>query len=294
MSNSTDRADLPQFLVETDWLAANLGADDLRIFDCTVHLVPDPDTVYRVVSGREDWQAGHIPGAGFLDLQGELSDRSSALRFTMPSPEQFADAMSSHGVGPGSRVVLYSAGTNIWATRIWWMLRAFGFDDAAVLNGGWTKWQAEGRPVSTEPADYPPAAFVARPRAGLIADKDQVLAGIGDDATCLINALSAEQHRGEGGRNYGRAGRIADSVNLPAGHLLDRETNAFLPPDQLRAKIAGIGADKADQVIAYCGGGIAASGVTFALAMLGYDNVSLYDNSLSEWVQDPSLPMETG
>lgn len=294
MSDSEGRTDLPRFLVETGWLEENLSANDLRVFDCTVHLVPDPDTVYRVVSGREDWENGHIPGAGFLDLQGELSDRSSALRFTMPSPEQFADAMSGHGVGPGSRVVLYDNGTNIWATRIWWMLRAFGFDDAAVLNGGFKKWQAEGRPVATEPADYPPAGFIARPRAGLIADKTQVLAGIGDDATCLINALSAEQHRGEAGRSYGRAGRIAESVNLPARDLLDPETNAFLPADQLRARIGAVGADKADQVIAYCGGGIAASGVTFALTMLGYDNVSLYDNSLSEWAQDPSLPMETG
>ena len=125
----------PQYLVETDWLAAHLADPELRVFDCTTFLDPDPVKTFVVRSGRPEWEQGHIPGAGHLDLQ-ELSDAASPLRFTMPSAEQFAAAMSRHGVADGTRVVLYSAGSVIWAARIWWMLRAFGFDNAAILNGG--------------------------------------------------------------------------------------------------------------------------------------------------------------
>jgi thiosulfate/3-mercaptopyruvate sulfurtransferase len=153
--------------VQTDWLAAHLGDADLRIFDCTTHLLPadaETDAPYRIVSGKADYDQGHVPGAGFLDLQGELSDNTTRLRFMLPSADHFAAAMSRHGVGEGARVVLYSAGNIMWATRVWWMLRAFGFDRAAVLDGGWDKWCAEGRPVSTTPCAYPPAEFIARPQ----------------------------------------------------------------------------------------------------------------------------------
>lgn len=284
----------PQYLVETDWLAAHLGDANLRIFDCTTYLDPHPVTVYVARSGRPDWEQGHIPGSDYLDLQGELSDRSSPLRFTMPSAEQFAAAMSRHGVGDGTRVVLYSVGSVMWAARIWWMLRAFGFDAAAILNGGLDKWKAEGRPLSTEPAPSRPAHFVARPRPEMIATKAQVAAAIGDPRTSIVNALSGRQHTGEGGVHYGRPGRIAGSVNVPAQGLVDAETKVFLPAGNLAALFAETGADKADKVITYCGGGIAATADAFVLALLGRDNVAVYDGSLSEWVKDPAAPMETG
>ena len=130
----------PSALVQTDWVEAHRGDTKLRIFDCTTHLQPaEPgtDVPYRIVSGKADYDAGHIPGAGFLDIQGGLSDNSTKLRFTLPSPGDFAAGMCRHGVGDGVRVVLYSTGNIMWATRVWWMLRAFGFDNAAVLDGGW-------------------------------------------------------------------------------------------------------------------------------------------------------------
>jgi len=284
----------PQYLVETEWLAAHLADPDLRIFDCTTYLDPDPVTVYSVRSGRSEWAKGHIPGAGHLDLQGELSDATSDLRFTMPAPEQFAAAMSRHGVGEGHRVVLYSAGSVIWAARIWWMLRAFGFDAAAVLNGGLDKWTAEGRPLSTEPPAHPPARFVARLRPEMIANKAQVAAAIGDPRTAIVNALTARQHTGEGGAQYGRPGRIAGSVNVPAHRLIDAETKVFLPAGDLAAMFADTGADKAERVITYCGGGIAACADALALTLLGHDDVAIYDGSLSEWTKDPAAAMETG
>ena len=284
----------PQYLVETDWLAAHLDDPDLRLFDCTTYLDPDPVNVYSARSGRPEWEKGHIPGAGHLDLQGELSEPSSPLRFTMPSAEQFAAAMSRHGVGEGTRVVLYSAGSVIWAARIWWMLRAFGFDAAALLNGGIDKWVAEGRPLSIEPPRHGPARFVARPRPDLIATKTQVTAALGDPRTCIVNALTARQHTGEGGVHYGRPGRIAGSVNVPAHRLVDAETKVFLPAGDLASMFAETGADRAEKVITYCGGGIAASADAFVLALLGHDDVAVYDGSLSEWVKDPAAPMETG
>ena len=294
MANQPAAREAIRFLVDSDWLAAHLDDPDLRIFDCTVKLIRDREHGYRAESGRADWQAGHIPGAGFIDLPGALSDRSSRLRFMMPPAAQFAAAMSSYGVGDGARVVLYSAGPNWWATRLWWMLRAFGFDDAAVLDGGLEKWRREGRPLAAGEDAYPPAAFTARPRDGLIADRAEVLAAIDDPGAAVVNALSARQHSGESEIHYGRPGRIAGSVNLPANQLLDPATNAFLAPAELRAKFAAIGAAEAATVITYCGGGIAASSDAFALAMLGHPNVKLYDASLSEWAADPDLPMETG
>ena len=133
----------PELLIETDELARRLGAPELRIFDCTTHLDPDPERVYTPRAGREDYEASHVPGAAFIDLQGELSAAANGmLRFTFPSPEHFAAAMSAHGVGPGHEVVLYSTAKTQWATRVWWMLRAFGFERARVLNGGFAKWRA--------------------------------------------------------------------------------------------------------------------------------------------------------
>jgi thiosulfate/3-mercaptopyruvate sulfurtransferase len=152
----------PHALARTDWLAAHLNDLNLRIFDCTTHLRPPQvgsKAAYEIVSGRADYDAAHIPGAGFLDLQGELSDNSVKLRFMLPRAEDFAAAMSCHGVGNRSRVIVYCAGGMMWATRVWWMLREFGFTNAAVLDGGWQKWKAEGRPVSSEPCRYAPAVF---------------------------------------------------------------------------------------------------------------------------------------
>jgi thiosulfate/3-mercaptopyruvate sulfurtransferase len=284
----------PEFLVESDWLARHLGDPGLVVLDCTVHLIPDPKLTYQVVSGRADFEKGHIPGAQFVDLQADLSDNGHRLRFMKPSAEAFAAAIGRLGVGDGSRVVTYSTTTPQWATRVWWLLRCFGFDNAAVLNGGFRKWSAEGRPVETGPGRARPSAqFTVREERPLMVGKDEVRRALGDAAVCTLNALSSEQHAGSGGNSYGRVGRIAGSVNLPAAQLIDPATGAFLAPDELRRRFAGVGAlDR--EVITYCGGGIAASADAFVLMMLGHDRVKLYDASMSEWANDASLPMETG
>jgi len=284
----------PEFLIDTDALERQLGDPDLRVFDCTTILIPDPKTTYQAVPARADFEKGHIPGAQFIDLQADLSDKNHRLRFMLPSAEDFAAAMSRFGVDEGTRVVLYSTTTPQWATRVWWLLRVFGFDEAAVLDGGWQKWSREGRPVEIGPAQpRPPGHFVIREQRPLMVGKEAVLQAIGDGAVCTLNALASEQHTGTGGNTYGRPGRIKGSVNLPAAHLIDPATSAFLPADELRRRFVGVGAF-GREVITYCGGGIAASADAFALVMLGHPDVKLYDASMSEWATDPTLPMETG
>jgi thiosulfate/3-mercaptopyruvate sulfurtransferase len=285
----------PQYLVETDWLETHLTDPDLRVLDCTV-LFDTDDHGYYLSSGREAWAQGHIPGSGFADLMSDLSDQENRLPFMMPPATQFAAAMSRYGVGDDTRVVLYEASrnmwANMWAARVWWMLRAFGFDQAAVLNGGWHKWTLEGRPVSTDPSPYTPARFTARPLPELFADKHDVLAAIGDSGTCLINALTVEDYAGTRAL-YGRPGRIPSSVNVPATAIVDPVTHAYLPEARLRAQFAAVGALNRRRVITYCGGAIAASSDAFVLTLLGVTNVAVYDGSLIEWARDSTLPMET-
>jgi thiosulfate/3-mercaptopyruvate sulfurtransferase len=284
----------PEFLAGTGWLAQHLNDPDVLVFDCTTHLIPDPKITYQVVPGRADFEKGHIPGAQFVDMLRDVSDTAQPLRFMRQAPDDFAAVMRHFGVNRNTRVIAYSTANVWWATRLWWLLREFGHDNAAVLDGGWQKWQREARPVETGPSQSrPPGDFTVREVRNLMVDRHAVQQAIGDGAVCTINALLPQQHAGTGGNSYGRPGRIAGSVNLPAAHLLDPATNTFLPADELRRRFDAIGAmDRS--VIAYCGGGIAASADALALVMLGHRDVKLYDASLSEWAKDPSLPMEVG
>lgn len=284
----------PEALVSTAWLAAHLDDPDLRVFECTTHLRPaEPGSglPYRPEAGRAEYQEAHLPGAGFLDLPGELSDPAGATAFTMPRPERFAEAMSRHGVGAGNHVVLYSRGRVMWATRAWWMLRAMGFDAVSVLDGGYEKWVAEGRPVSAEPPVHPPATFVARPRPELLVDKVAVLAATRDPTTLLINTLTQADFAGLQPSRYGRPGRIPSSVSLPFPDLTGAD-GTMIPLASAAAKIESLGVPAAERIVCYCGGGISATEALFTLHRLGYDNLALYDASMSEWARDPDLPIE--
>lgn len=288
---------LPGPLVSTGWLAAHIGEPGLRVLDCTVFLrAPTPGADRRAFvqePGRAAWQESHIPGAGFADLVHELSDPEATLPFMMPSPARFAQAMGRYGVGDGSAVVLYDAAGSMWATRVWWMLRAFGFDNAAVLDGGWKKWTLDRLPVSGEAPTPALATFTPRPRPALVATREDVLEAISAGSACVVNALTPEQHRGDVAP-YGRPGHIASSVNISARDLLDSQTGAYLPLAALRERCEAPGALASGRVITYCGGGIAATSTAFVLTLLGHENVAVYDASMSEWGRDKSLPMETG
>ena len=281
-------------LISTDELARRLGAPGVRVFDCTTYLRPRPEGGYAVESGRANYDRGHLPGAAFLDLPRDLSVRDHKLRFTLPPLDELVRAFAAQGIGHGTFVVLYSHATPNWATRIWWMLRAVGFDDVAILDGGLDKWVAEKRPLSTEPTVHPPATLTLRARPEVFVGKDEMLAAIGKADTLTVNALSHEQHRGSGGVVYGRAGRIAGSSCVPAASLFGPD-RTLKPIAELRAAFEGIGAAPDRRILVYCGGGIAATLDAFVLtALLGHTNVAVYDNSMQEWSNDPSLPMETG
>jgi thiosulfate/3-mercaptopyruvate sulfurtransferase len=208
-------------------------------------------------------------------------------------PEAFAAAMERAGVGEGTRVVIYDNEKHMWAARLWWMLRANGFDDAAVLDGGFDAWTAEGRTISTE--DEPPAAarFVARPRADAFVTKEQVLAAIEDDDVVIVDALPPESYSGDR-QLYPRPGHITGACSVPMASLVDPATGRYRSPDRLEEQFrAVLGGARPRRVITYCGGGVAASSDAFALTMLGIDGVAVYDGSLLEWTADPALPMTT-
>jgi thiosulfate/3-mercaptopyruvate sulfurtransferase len=286
----------PQLIVGTDALAASLDDPALRLFECTTYLdppAPDTKAPYIVRPGRAEYEAGHIPGAAFIDLQQDLSDSSSPshLRFTMPGADALAQALGALGIDERSHVVLYSRGNMQWATRVWWMLRAIGVDNAAVLDGGHDQWVSEGRALSTTAHVYAACAGPkAEPRPGLFANKDAVQSAIGQAGVCTINALSESLHTGESER-YGRAGRIPGSVNVPAMAL---QNPKFPSPDDAAKHFDAVGLNKGERAIVYCGGGIAATLDAFLLVQLGFDDVAVYDASMSEWAKDDLLPMETG
>jgi thiosulfate/3-mercaptopyruvate sulfurtransferase len=291
MAQTTSGFAHPDFLVGTDWLDRNLSNPDVVVLDCTTHLRTQPSGPYRIEPGREDFEKGHIKGAQFCDVSRDVSDTTQKFNFMRQTPEDFTVAMRRFGVGNATRVITYSTANPWWATRVWWLLREFGHDNAAVLDGGWQKWSREGRPSETGPGQArEPGSFTVTQVRNLMADKDDVKAAMGNGAICTLNALQPAQYAGG---TYGRPGQIPGSVALPAAHLLDPDANTFLPADELRRRFEAVGAmDR--PVITYCGGGIAATADALVLVMLGHQNVKIYDASLSEWSKDPSLPMATG
>lgn len=287
----------PQALIGCEELAATLGDANLRIYDCTTYLEPTPagsDDPYIAVPGRKTFAEAHIPSADFLDLQGEFSDNATRLRFMMPPVAQLEAAFARHGVGLGSRVVLYSIGSMMWATRFWWMLKSLGFDGAAVLNGGFDAWKANGHPTESGPArGYPPGDFKATPRPGFFVGKGAVLAAVNGKDALIVNALGPQFHKGLEPSRYGRPGRVPGSVNVPAATLADSD-KTFVTLADAEAKFAAQGVTKDKRVICYCGGGISATIDLFLLHQLGFENLTLYDGSMGEWAKDPALPIETG
>jgi thiosulfate/3-mercaptopyruvate sulfurtransferase len=292
MSTSFRQDTMPSPLVSTEWLHEHLRDEDLRILDCTVVMTTSSDGSYSFSAGRPEWQAGHIPGAVFADVMGELCARDNPLPLMMPTPSALAAAMGELGVGDATRVVLYDRGNHAWAARVWWMLRACSFDNAAVLNGGWRKWTAESRPTSAQQSSYPRATFSARPRPDSFVSRQDVLGALGSNTVAIVNALSPQEHSGQTPR-LPRAGRIAGSANVYCQSLIDPETGAYLPVPALQQLFQDAGVMNAERVITYCGAGIAASSDALALTCLG-KQAAVYDGSLAEWAADPALPMETG
>lgn len=275
-------------LLSTADLAAALGDPATLVIDATVFL-----TEHGPVTGHEEYIAtGHIPGAVFADLLEEFSDPEAKLRFTKPTAEQFAAAASALGIAEGRRVVVYDAAIGQWAARFWWLLRSFGFEGASVLDGGLTKWRAEGREVEVGHVEPAAADFVAVERPELWASQAEVArVAAGEADAALICALPTADFTGEAGARP-RKGRIPGSTSVPAGSLLDKERGGLLDAESLRARFgdaAGRG-----RTILYCAAGVSAALDALALTVAGATDVAIYDGSLNEWSADPALPLVTG
>ncbi len=281
----------PQLLIDATTLNEQLDDPGLRIFDAAVFLTPQRQGGYAVTSGREKYSEGHIPGAGFVDLTSDWADTSGGLNFTLPVIDQLAAAIGNSGIGNANRVVLYSSGHLMWATRAWWLLHYAGHEHAAVLNGNLGAWQAAGLPLAQGEAAYPVTTFEPRADAARFADTAAVEAGMHGEV-CTINALTQALYEGTGDFYYQRRGHIPGSKLMYYDDVLRDEF--FLPAEELGPLLEAQGMLSADRVITYCGGGIAATLDAFACKLMGQDNVAVYDGSLSEWVQDPERPLTTG
>jgi len=276
-------------IVSTDWLAAHVGDSDLRVADVRWYLDP-------ARRGRDEYAAGHIPGAVFLDAEADLSGPGGGRgsprgRHPWPSEEQVSRVMGAAGIGPGVRVVAYDDQAGAIAARLWYLLRAHGHDDVAVLDGGIMKWRAEGRPVETDAPPPRPSAFTARLRPGWVVGKGEMAAAAGE--RLVLDARAAERYRGDVEPVDPRAGHIPGAKNAPySGNLTPGQVPVFLPPPALRERYAALGADREPPVV-YCGSGITACHDLLALRLAGLSG-ALYAGSWSEWSADAALPVETG
>ena len=281
-------------LVDPQWLHDRLDDPSVRILDCTTYMFPQPVGPSRIESGRPDFERGHVPGAQYVNMATDMSEPDGAFPYTLPSVARIESVLSALGIDNGHHVVLYGRGHPMPVTRVWYVLRAHGHEAVSVLDSGFERWAAEGRPQSQSPRIWPRTQYRSRPDPRRVADADAVQAALSDPQVRIVNALGREQHQGTGGAHYGRPGRIPGSVNVPARELIDPATGCFLPVATLRERCAAEGALDAPRTIVYCGGGIAATTTAFAMALAGHDGWCVYDNSLLEWSADPARPMESG
>jgi thiosulfate/3-mercaptopyruvate sulfurtransferase len=273
-------------IVSTQWLADHLADPDLVLIDASWHM---PATGRN---GAVEFEAGHIPGAGFFDLDG-VSDHSTSLPHMLPSSEDFAAAMSALGLSNDSKAVIYDGAGLFSAPRLWWMLRVFGFERAAILDGGFPAWKAEGRPIETGPARQRQAPFSARLNKALVADLDQVRQALAARSHKVLDARSAD-------RFYGRApeprpglasGHMPGASNLPSTDLVAQ--GRLKDPASLKQALNALGIDGETPVITSCGSGVSAAIITLAMVRVGLPIGALYDGSWTEWGGNPALPVAT-
>jgi thiosulfate/3-mercaptopyruvate sulfurtransferase len=278
-----------KYVVDTDWLAAHLGAPDLLVLDGSWHLP---------TSGRDaraEYAAEHIPGSLFFDID-EISDEKSPLPHMLPSTVKFASRVKKMGIGDGMGIVVYDTAGLYSAARVWWTFRVMGHADVAVLNGGLKKWKAEGRPVSSEP---PPARtprhFTPRFYASLVRDLDDMKALLANGAAQIADARGAGRFSGSEPepRPGLRSGHMPGARNVPYTMLLN-DDGTLKTAGELREVFQARGVDPMKPVVTTCGSGVTAAILSLGLALLGQPEAGLYDGSWAEWGQDNGLPVKTG
>ena len=275
-------------LVSTGWLEERLGAGDLRVLDASWFLPADGR------DPRAEFEAGHIPGAAFLDLD-RVSDPDTPLPHMVPSPALFASRIRALGVGDGERIIVYDHSPLHSAARAWWMLRLFGARRVALLNGGLAKWRAEGRPLETGPAVVRQGHFTPHLTPHQVADKASVASLLGSDSHQIVDARGAARFEGaEAEPRPGMAsGHIPGAKNLPQGRLFNPD-DSWKRGDALRSAFVEAGVDPDKPMVATCGSGITAAVLLFGAHLLGRDDNLLYDGSWAEWGSDPQTPKAQG
>ena len=284
----------PEAIISCEWLKRNLGKKNLRIYDCTtfLHYTDDhPSKPYDVESGYRDYLKEHIPGASFLDLQIQISDPKSQYKFTLPDIESLSNSFGKLGVGDPHHIILYSTNGLQWATRVWWMIYMLGYKNVSVLNGGLREWKRNNYDLEPGEYLYSETEFPNPKNQDFFVGKEQTLDAMEDNGCFLINGLTSDIHNGESTR-YGRPGRIPGSINIPFSDLMDTNTHMLKSPKEALSVFEKHNITKDSEILNYCGGGIAATLNAFVLYQLGFQKLKVYDNSLSEWAMDKSLPME--
>jgi thiosulfate/3-mercaptopyruvate sulfurtransferase len=275
-------------LVSSAWLAAELGAPDLRVIDATLFL-PGSGR-----NAREEYEAEHVPGAVFMDLD-EIVDTGNPVPHMLPPEHKFASRMQSLGLGDGNRFVVYDNTPLHSAARAWWMLRIFGAHYVAILDGGLQKWKAEGRPLEAGKPEVRHGHFTASLDPSGVADRDYVGSLVHSSEHELVDARGPGRFQGEEPepRPGVIPGHIPGSKNLPQGQLFNPD-NSWKRGDDLRAAFDGAGVDLTKPMVTTCGSGITAAVLLFGAHLLGKEDVKLYDGSWAEWGSDPSTPKSTG
>ena len=280
--------DDPRILVSTDWLADHLRDPDLRILDASLFL-PGTDR-----DARAEYEAAHIPGARFFDID-EISDQRSDLPHMAPPPEKFISRMRAMGIGDGHQVVVYDSRGIFSAARVWWLFKLMGKTDVAVLDGGLPKWRAEEREIEDLPPVIRDRHMTVSRRNDLVRDVTQVAEASKLGQPQILDARAATRFRGDAPepREGLRAGHIPGSKNLPFTQLLNAD-GTMKDPGGLKAAFEGAGIDLSKPVITTCGSGVTAAILALGLARTGHDEWSLYDGSWTEWGAYDDLPVETG
>lgn len=279
----------PEALVSTEWLAAHLGDPHVRVLDSSFKQPGVSPTA------RADYDAGHIPGAVFFDID-DVAEPGTSLPHMIPSAERFAEKMAERGIGNDDKVIVYDANGLSSAGRAWWLLRLFGHDNVALLDGGLPKWKAEGRPLETATPSVPQRRFTARFDPTLVRGKDDVLANVASGRELVVDARSAGRFEGSAEETWPgrRRGHIPASRNLPFDQVTDPATKQLKDAAALAALFAKAGVDFDKPVVASCGSGVTACALAFAAFLIGHDRVAIYDGSWSEWGLPDGPPIETG
>lgn len=270
----------PELLAEPDWLQQHLDDPGVRIIDCAV---------------LEAYRRAHIPGAVHLPVHYYIKEAgppgADHGTFVMP-PAEFEGLMGRLGVSNDTLVVTYDDNNALVAARLWWVLNYYGHTNVKVLNGGWHRWLTEGRPITFHATRPKPASFTARPNPDLIADAEHLKARIGDPGCQILDARTDAEWDGTNDRGNRRVGRVPGAKHLEWVRFVETaDTRRFLPAEAIERLLAEAGFTRGRATITYCQGGIRAAHAAFAMTLVGYDDIRVYDGSMRDWANRDDTPL---